>query len=112
FLEELASRRLPVHLFVTIRASDIVRDAELLPLYRQAGILYVLMGIESTDAAVLDRVRKGSTPAHDVEACRLLKRHDIFSVLGHIVGFEDESWTSLRAAGKRLASYEADWLNA
>jgi anaerobic magnesium-protoporphyrin IX monomethyl ester cyclase len=112
FLEELAARRLPVHFFATIRASDIVRDADLLPLYRRAGILYVLMGIESTDAAVLQRVHKGSTPAQDVEACRLLKEHGIFSVLGHIVGFEDETPGSLRGMRRRLERYEGDWLNA
>jgi anaerobic magnesium-protoporphyrin IX monomethyl ester cyclase len=112
FLTELAARRLPVHFFATIRATDIVRDADLLPLYRAAGILYVLMGIESTDAAVLQRVHKGSTPAHDVEACRLLKENGIFSILGHIVGFEDETSRSLRATRRRLKQYDGDWLNA
>jgi anaerobic magnesium-protoporphyrin IX monomethyl ester cyclase len=112
FLEELAARRLPVHFFATIRATDIVRDADLLPLCRQAGILYVLMGIESTDGDVLQRIHKGSTPRHDLEACRLLKQHGIFSILGNIVGFEEETWTALRAARARLARYEGDWLNA
>jgi anaerobic magnesium-protoporphyrin IX monomethyl ester cyclase len=112
FLEELAARRLPVQFFATIRATDIVRDADLLPLYRRAGILYVLMGIESTDAAVLDRVAKGSTPAADMQACRLLKQHGIYSILGYIVGFADETWASLWASGRRLAHYEGDWLNA
>ena len=112
FLQELAARRLPVHFFATIRATDIVRDADLLPLYRAAGILYVLMGIESTNADVLRHVRKGSTPRHDVEACRLLRRNGIFSILGHIVGLEDESPATLRAARRRLAGYEGDYLNA
>jgi anaerobic magnesium-protoporphyrin IX monomethyl ester cyclase len=112
FLEELAARRLPVHFFATIRATDIVRDADLLPLYRKAGILYVLMGIESTDAAVLQRVHKGSTPEHDVEACRLLKANGIFSVLGHIVGLADETPASLQATRRRLTRYDGDWLNA
>jgi anaerobic magnesium-protoporphyrin IX monomethyl ester cyclase len=112
FLEELAVRRLPVHFFATLRATDVVRDADLLPLYRRAGILYVLMGIESTDAAVLRRVRKGSTPGHDQEACRLLKAHGIFSVLGHIVGLGDETWGTFRRALARLSDYEGDWLNA
>jgi anaerobic magnesium-protoporphyrin IX monomethyl ester cyclase len=112
FLEEVAARRLPVYFFATIRATDIVRDADLLPLYRRAGILYVLMGIESTDGDVLRRVNKGSTPAHDVEACRLLRDHGIFSVLGHIVGLGDETPASLRAARRRLASCAGDWLNA
>src|SRR5262249_20977527 len=112
FLKELASRRLPVSFFATIRATDIVRDADMLPLYREAGILYVLLGVDSTDREVLQRVHKGSTPRHDVEACRLLRKHDIFSVLGHVVGFAEETPASLRATQARLAAYEADWLNA
>jgi anaerobic magnesium-protoporphyrin IX monomethyl ester cyclase len=61
---------------------------------------------------VLRQVNKGSTPAHDVEACRLLKRHGIFSVLGHIVGLGKETPASLRAVRARLAHYDGDWLNA
>jgi anaerobic magnesium-protoporphyrin IX monomethyl ester cyclase len=112
FLEELAARRLPVHFFATIRATDIVRDADLLPLYRRAGILYVLMGIESTDEEVLQKVNKGSTPRHDLLACRLLKENGIFSVLGHIVGLGEETWATFRRARARLAHYDGDWLNA
>jgi anaerobic magnesium-protoporphyrin IX monomethyl ester cyclase len=112
FLEELAARSLPVHVFATIRATDIVRDADLLPLYRRAGILYVLMGIESTDGDVLEKVKKGSTTRHDFLACRLLREHGIFSVLGHIVGLEDETWSTFRRALRCLKHYDGDWLNA
>jgi anaerobic magnesium-protoporphyrin IX monomethyl ester cyclase len=70
------------------------------------------MDIESTDGDVLRRINKGSTPPDDLEACRLLRRHGIFSILGHIVGFEEETWRSLRAGRSRLARYEGDWLNA
>jgi anaerobic magnesium-protoporphyrin IX monomethyl ester cyclase len=112
FLEELAARRLPVSLFATIRATDIVRDADLLPLYRKAGILYVLMGIESTSDAVLRQIKKGSTTRHDFQSCQLLKRHGIFSIIGHIVGFEDERWGSFRTALRQLRLYDGDYLNA
>src|SRR6185436_7941468 len=83
-LEELAGRRLPVHFFATIRATDVVRDADLLPLYRRAGILYVLMGIESTDEDVIRQIKKGSSTRHDYLASRMLKEHGIFSILGCI----------------------------
>jgi anaerobic magnesium-protoporphyrin IX monomethyl ester cyclase len=112
FLQELAARRLPVYFFATIRATDIVRDADLLPLYARAGILYVLMGIESTDAEVLRQINKGSTPGHDFQACRLLKEQGIFSVLGHIVGFGEETGATLRRALVHLSRYDGDWLNA
>ena len=112
FLEEMASRHLPVKFFATIRATDIVRDADIMPLYREAGLLYVLMGIDSTEPEVLKEIRKGSTTRHDFLACRLLKQHGIYSVLGHIVGLEDDSWAGLGAALKQLKHYDGDYLNA
>jgi anaerobic magnesium-protoporphyrin IX monomethyl ester cyclase len=112
FLRELAQRELGVHFFATIRAMDIVRDADLIPLYRRAGILYVLMGIDSTSEEVLRAVRKGSTTPRDINACQLLKDNGIFSVIGHIVGLDDETPATLRAARRRLRFYNGDWLNA
>ena len=111
-LEELVARQLPVHFFATIRATDIVRDAEILDLYRRAGILYVLLGVESTDDRVLRQVRKGSTTRDDFRACRLLKEAGIYSVIGHIVGLGDESRDSFRRASRVLAAYDGDYLNA
>jgi anaerobic magnesium-protoporphyrin IX monomethyl ester cyclase len=112
FLEELIRRDLGVHFFATIRATDLVRDADLLPLYRKAGILYVLMGIESTSDEVLRAVRKGSTTRHDLQACRLLKQNGIFSVIGHIVGLGAETPARFATTMRQLALYDGDWLNA
>lgn len=112
FLEEMASLRLPVRFFATIRASDIVRDRDILPLYREAGILYVLMGIESTSEEVLRQIRKGSTTREDFQACRLLKEHGIFSIIGHIVGFDEERWSTFRTSLRQLRLYDGDYLNA
>jgi anaerobic magnesium-protoporphyrin IX monomethyl ester cyclase len=111
-LTELAGRDLGVHFFATIRATDIVRDAELLPLYRAAGMLYVLMGIESTSDQILREVRKGSSARHDFQACRLLKQHGIFSIIGYIVGLGDESPRRFRTTLEQLKHYNGDWLNA
>jgi anaerobic magnesium-protoporphyrin IX monomethyl ester cyclase len=111
-LEELAARRLPVHFFATLRAADIVRDAELLPLFRRAGILYVLMGVDATSDSVLQEIRKNSTTRQDLLASRLLHQHGIFSILGHVAGFEDETPRSLAASLRRLLAYDADYLNA
>ncbi len=112
FLEEVVARKLPVRFFATIRATDIVRDRDLLPLYREAGILYVLMGVESTDDEVLRQIQKGSTTREDFRACRLLKEHGIFSILGHIVGFGQEDRSTFRTALRQLRLYDGDHLNA
>jgi anaerobic magnesium-protoporphyrin IX monomethyl ester cyclase len=112
FLEAMVALKLPVRLFATIRATDIVRDRDILSLYRDAGILYVLMGVESTDDAVLRQIQKGSTTREDFEACRLLKQHGIFSIIGHIVGFGGEDRASFRTALRQLRLYDGDYLNA
>lgn len=112
FLEAMHARRLPVHFFATIRATDIVRDRDILPLYREAGILYVLMGVESTSDDVLRQIKKGSTTREDFLACRLLKKHGIFSIIGHIVGFGGEDRSTFGTALRQLRLYDGDYLNA
>jgi hypothetical protein len=112
FLEAVRARRLPVRFFATIRATDVVRDRDILPLYREAGILYVLMGVESTSDDVLRQIRKGSTTREDFQACRLLKEHGIFSIVGHIVGFGGEDRSTFRTALRQLRLYDGDYLNA
>jgi anaerobic magnesium-protoporphyrin IX monomethyl ester cyclase len=112
FLEALVHENVPVKLFATIRATDIVRDADLLDLARRAGLVCVLMGIETTDAQTLAAIRKGSTTAEDREAVRLLRRHGILSMLGHIVGFAEERRADYRQATRQIALYDPDLLNA
>jgi anaerobic magnesium-protoporphyrin IX monomethyl ester cyclase len=111
FLEELAAREISVHFFISIRTPDIVRDADILHLYKKAGIQYVLLGVESVDSEVLKDIKKGSTTRQDVEACRLLKQHGIFSIVAHVVGLQEESWKTFRMAMKQLAYYNGDFVN-
>ena len=112
FLEALAAEDVPVQLFATIRATDIVRDADLLPLARRAGLICVLMGVETTDPATLAAIRKGSTVREDQQAVALLREAGILSMLGHIVGFEEESAGDLLRATRQIVAYDPDLLNA
>lgn len=112
FLEALIAKDMPIKLFATIRASDIVRDADILHLYRQAGIECVLMGIETTDPATLVKIRKGATTDDAKEAIRLLRRHGILSMVGHIAGFAEERWVDHWRALRQLLLYDPDLLNA
>ncbi len=111
-LEALVAEDVPVKLFATIRATDIVRDADLLPLARQAGLICVLMGIETTDPATLAAIRKGSTTREDQRAVALLRQAGILSMLGHIVGFEEERAADAVRATRQVMAYDPDLLNA
>jgi len=47
FCEELIARKLGVQWGINTRVTDILRDAELLPLFRKAGLIHVSLGTEA-----------------------------------------------------------------
>jgi anaerobic magnesium-protoporphyrin IX monomethyl ester cyclase len=112
FLEALISHHVPLILIGTTRASDIVRDADILHLYKRAGVARLLLGLESTDDATLQAIHKGSTQAIDREAIRLLRKHGIISMAAWVAGFAQEKdgdyWRTLR----QLLSYDPDQIQA
>jgi anaerobic magnesium-protoporphyrin IX monomethyl ester cyclase len=112
FLEALIAERVPVKLFATIRADDIVRDRKILHLYRKAGMECVLMGIETTNAHTLTQIRKGSTKKKDYQAIQLLRSHRILSMVGCIFGFRNDGYADYWASLRHLIRYDPDLLNA
>jgi len=65
FLEALIAENVPLLLVGSTRASDIVRDQDILHLYKRAGVIRFLLGIESYDDAVLNTIRKGASTSED-----------------------------------------------
>jgi len=108
FLEALIAENLKLILVGSTRADDIVRDADILHLYKQAGFERFLMGMENTDEATLKLIRKGGGTAKDREAIRLLRRHDILSMATWVVGFEEETDRDLLRGLRQLLSYDPD----
>jgi anaerobic magnesium-protoporphyrin IX monomethyl ester cyclase len=112
FLEALIAENVPLVLIGTTRASDIVRDADILHLYKRAGVARFLLGMESTDEKTLQAIHKGSTKAIDREAIRLMRQHGIISMAAWVAGFAQEKdadyWRTLR----QLLSYDPDQIQA
>jgi anaerobic magnesium-protoporphyrin IX monomethyl ester cyclase len=112
FLEAMISHHVPLVMIGTTRATDIVRDADILNLYRKAGVARFLLGLESTDDLTLQAIRKGSTRAIDREAIRLMRQHGIISMAAWVAGFVQETdrdyWRTLR----QLLSYDPDQIQA
>ncbi len=108
FLEALIAENVNLTLVGSTRAGDIVRDANILHLYKKAGWTRFLLGLENTDEATLSSIRKGTTKSIDREAIRLLRKHGIVSMATWVVGFEEETdrdhWRGLR----QLLSYDPD----
>ena len=84
FLEALIAENVDLILVGSTRADDIVRDADILHLYKQAGWARFLLGLENTDERTLELIRKGATTSTDREAIRLHApaRHPVDGDLG------------------------------
>ena len=80
-LESIAARQVGMHMICTMCASDVVRDADRLDLYRAAGIVCLGMGVESLDDAVLARVGKNNSYTITSHAVNLLRDHGILSIV-------------------------------
>lgn len=112
FLEALIAEDVDVSLVGSTRTGDIVRDAEILHLYKKAGWERFLLGVENPDAETLKRIKKGSEPSTDREAIRLLRQHGILSMATWVVGFEEERPEDLLRGLRTLLSYDPDQIQA
>ncbi len=108
FLEALIAEKVPLLLVGSTRASDIVRDRDILHLYKKAGVIRFLLGIESYDDATLKRIKKGGTTTEDQRAIDLLREHGIISMATYVVGFSEESDRDYWKSYRHLLRYDPD----
>lgn len=111
-LELIIEADLGLSLNINMTAADVVRDADILPLYKRAGIDYIVMGIESLNDQVIVKVRKNNPYAISKEAVRLLRQNNIISLMNIIYGLEEESWRTLFDKFQGLLEMDGDILNA
>ncbi|RWG89427.1 magnesium-protoporphyrin IX monomethyl ester anaerobic oxidative cyclase [Mesorhizobium sp.] len=112
FLDAMIAEDVPVLIVGSTRADDIVRDADILHLYRKAGVIRWLLGMENTDEETLSLIRKGGSTKSDREAIRLLRRHGILSMATWVAGFEDEGFRDLWRGFRQLIAYDPDQIQA
>lgn len=112
FLHAMIAEDVPVTIIGSTRAGDIVRDADILPLYHKAGVRSFLLGMETMDAKTLAAIKKGSTTSIDREAIRLLRKNRIISMVGCVFGFEEETDADYFRALRQIISYDRDHIQA
>jgi anaerobic magnesium-protoporphyrin IX monomethyl ester cyclase len=113
FCEELIARGLPdkIKWGINTRVTDIMRDRELLPLYRKAGLVHVSLGTEAAAQLKLDRFNKETKVAENKEAIRLLRDADIFVEAQFIVGLDNETEETLEETYRMAWEWQPDLAN-
>jgi anaerobic magnesium-protoporphyrin IX monomethyl ester cyclase len=112
FLDAMIAENVPVLIVGSTRADDIVRDADILHLYRKAGVIRWLLGMENTDEQTLRLIKKGGSVSKDREAIRLLRKHGILSLATWVAGFEEEGFADLWRGFRQLIAYDPDQIQA
>ena len=110
--EMIIDADLDLSLNINMTAADVVRDADLIPLYKAAGVDYIVMGVESLKDSVIAGIRKNNPFAISKEAARLLRENHILSLTNIIYGLEEESWATIFEKFKGLLELDSDILNA
>ncbi|ABC24342.1 magnesium-protoporphyrin IX monomethyl ester anaerobic oxidative cyclase [Rhodospirillum rubrum] len=111
FCEELIRRDLGVMWGINTRVTDIMRDEDLLPLYRKAGLIHISLGTEAAAQLNLDIFHKETTVAQNKRAIELLRKHGIVTEAQFIVGLENETAETLEETYKMCMDWNPDMAN-
>lgn len=106
--EAIIAENINISIIGSTRADDIVRDADILHLYRKAGIERFLLGMENTDEATLKKIRKGSATKTDREAIRLMRQHGILSLATWVADFEEVTDKDFIRSLRQFLWYDPD----
>ena len=106
--EAIIAENIDITIIGSTRADDIVRDADILHLYRKAGVERFLMGMENTDEATLKKIKKGGATQKDREAIRLLRQHGILSLVTWVTDFEEIRDRDFIRSLRQLLWYDPD----
>ncbi|EGV20148.1 magnesium-protoporphyrin IX monomethyl ester anaerobic oxidative cyclase [Thiocapsa marina] len=111
FCEELIARNLGILWGINTRVTDILRDEDVLPLYRKAGLIHVSLGTEAAAQLKLDRFNKETTVADNKRAIGLLRDAGILTEAQFIVGLENETAETLEETYQMARDWKPDLAN-
>jgi anaerobic magnesium-protoporphyrin IX monomethyl ester cyclase len=107
-LDLLIERDLGLHLLMETRVDDILRDEDLMPRYREAGVRHVYVGVERTDQATLDLFKKNTEVEMGKKALDLINAHDIISETSFVLGLPDDTPEVIEATFALAQHYDPD----
>ncbi|MEL6478556.1 MAG: magnesium-protoporphyrin IX monomethyl ester anaerobic oxidative cyclase [Pseudomonadota bacterium] len=113
FCQELIDRDLPSRIKwgINTRVTDVYRDRDLLPFYREAGLVHVSLGTEAAAQLKLDQFNKETKVEENKTAIRLLREADIFVEAQFIVGLDNETPETLEETYRMAWDWQPDLAN-
>jgi anaerobic magnesium-protoporphyrin IX monomethyl ester cyclase len=94
-LDLLIEERIGARLLMETRVEDVVRDADILPKYREAGVIHLYLGAEGSTDEMLVQLNKGTSIDLNKRAIDLAREHDIMTEASFMIGGPTETWKSV-----------------
>lgn len=107
-LELLVERDVGVELLMETRVDDILRDEDILPLYRRAGVSHIYVGVEATIQDTLDTFKKEISVEQSRRAIELINAHEMVSETSFVLGMPDETPERIRQTVELAKHYGPD----
>ena len=107
-LDLLIERDLGIHILMETRVDDILRDEEIMGLYRQAGIHHIYVGVERTDQASLDMFKKNTVVEQGRRAIELIQEHGMISETSLVLGLPSDTAETIEATFQLAQHYDSD----
>jgi anaerobic magnesium-protoporphyrin IX monomethyl ester cyclase len=110
-LDAVIAKEIPIYLLMETRATDIIRDKEIIWKYRKAGVIYISIGIETADQTALDAMRKEMDVVEMKQVFDVLREQEIVSEASFILGFPDETPATIKNTMQLVQQYNPDISN-
>jgi anaerobic magnesium-protoporphyrin IX monomethyl ester cyclase len=109
--QELIDRKVDIKWGINTRVTDIMRDRDLLPFYRKAGLVHVSLGTEAAAQLNLDIFRKQTTVEQNKLAVKLLRDAGIVAEVQFIMGLENETPETIEETYRLAQDWKPDMVN-
>lgn len=110
-LDELIARDVGLPLYINTTVKEVLRDRDLMPRYRRAGIVFAALGVESDDPVVQQRINKNNSFAESREAVKVLRKNNMVALIQMIYGLEDETPATLWRKLRSIIKIDPDFAN-
>lgn len=110
-LELLIKKQLGVHILLETCVGDILRDHDILHRYREAGILFIYVGVEATSDQKLVEFKKETKFEDSKEALKLIRDAGMIVESSLILGTPNETSETIKETLTLAREYNADFMH-
>lgn len=107
-LDLMIERKVQVKLLMETRVDDIIRDADIMWKYRQAGVDHIYVGVETGSQATLDLFKKDTKVGQSKQAIDLINSADIVSETSFVLGMPDDTPETIAQTIELAKHYNPD----